>query len=159
MFEPRIIPECYADTLLIKYIGYEAPNHQHGIGEVANVMIKYYKNKKVIGIIDDDKTKPKYFDGFRETKRGHNLIVKKRPGTEHYLIVVCRDFEAWIEYAGNQKSVPRPFPNEDKKFRDNTKDFNVEKNNKITNYINTIKQRESPAFLQLKEFIEEILED
>ena len=78
MFEPRIIPECYADTLLIKSVGYQLPNHQHSIGEVANLMVKNYKNKKVIGVIDNDKTKPSYFKDFEEIKKAHNLILKKK---------------------------------------------------------------------------------
>ena len=105
MFEPRIMPECYADSLLIKSIGYQGANHQHGIGEVARLMIKNYTNKKVIGIVDNDKTMPRYFDGFKEIKRGEGLIVKRKTGTKHYLIIVCKDFEDWIEKAGNQKGV------------------------------------------------------
>lgn len=78
MFEPRIIPECHADTLLIKFAGYDTPNHQHSIGQVANLMKTKYFNRKVI---------------------------------------------------------------------------------KITTYINDIKQKRSPAFLKLQQFISEILDN
>ena len=57
--EPRIIPECYGNTLWTRFVFGKTVLHAYGSG-VAKAMQKF-PNRLSIGIIDDDKIKPVYF--------------------------------------------------------------------------------------------------
>ena len=62
MSNNQIIPECWADTLLTEILGFENVNHQGGIGKVLKIFDKNFKNRSAVGIIDNDKVKPKDLD-------------------------------------------------------------------------------------------------
>lgn len=58
MIELSIIPECYVDTKVAEILGKASRkyNHQHGCGDVANLM-KKCQDRICLGIIDEDKNK------------------------------------------------------------------------------------------------------
>ncbi|MCC6370535.1 MAG: hypothetical protein IT236_05955 [Bacteroidia bacterium] len=156
MIEMCVIPECYGDTLLVKTLGYSSPNHKHGIGEVNNTMKKYFNNRIAIGVIDNDKAAgPSDFNRFVLIESKGSLSLKKRPGTQHFLITLNPALERWIEEVGNSVNVTRPYSNYED-FKKALKDFNVEKDAKITTYFNTIKQKNPTAFRQIKNWIRQI---
>lgn len=157
MEENYLIPECYGDSLLVRFLGFQSPNHQHGIGEVANVMIKKFENKKVVGLIDNDKTFPSYFDEFViiENHSKHRFQVKKHKKHNHYLVCISPAFEGWIEAAGNEVGLKRPYTDE-KEYRKKCKSYHVSKDAKITAFLNNIRQKKSPSFLQLKKTVENL---
>jgi len=87
----QIIPECYADTLLIEILGFKRPSHQLGIGKVVGIFDKNFKNKFAVGIIDDDKVKPKDLDSFEIIESICN--IKRLFKNKYCILVICPAFE------------------------------------------------------------------
>jgi hypothetical protein len=157
MSSPHIIPECWADTLLAVTLGYSSPNHQFGLGQVNNIINKDFKNKLAIGIVDNDKKQPSDFKKFKELKRAHGLILKNRPGTKHYLIMVSPAVDKWLEGIGNTVKVTRPYKSSDKEYLRQMKSMDVAENKQIKTYFNTIKQKNPAAFKTINGWITAIL--
>lgn len=65
---PQVFPECYADTVLMEVLGFTKPNHQLSIGKVLSQMESAHPAKAMVGIVDDDKRKPGYFQKFAQTE-------------------------------------------------------------------------------------------
>lgn len=159
ILETWILPECNTDTLLIDIIGFKKPYHQSSIGDVANTMTKSYKNKLVIGVIDNDKRQPGYFGEFTSIKTEHQLILKHKPDTRHYLIVICPAIEKWIYYNAEKVNVnPQDYGFRTfKYFKAITKSINAKDNKGLKNLLNTIKQKKAPPLLMIKSWIENII--
>ena len=103
----NVFPECDADTLLIGLIKEKGfPNHQHGISSVNNALrTREDSNSILIGIVDLDRAKNieenKHLIKFTEEIANtigsdEELLLKKLPSKEHYVIFVNRAFESWI---------------------------------------------------------------
>lgn len=150
---PEIIPECWADTLLMTTLGYVEPNHQQGVGQVNNVIEKDYKDKIAIGIVDKDKKQPSNFDKYKEVEKKHGLILKKKAKSQHYLIMVTPAIDNWIESVGNAHKIKRPYKNNDREYRKQMKSMNLNRNKEIKSYFNTIKQKNPSAFKTIKNWI------
>ena len=153
----HIIPECYADTLLVEMLGFERPNHQLGIGSVLAIFEKQFKNRRAIGVIDDDKMKPNRFDLFEvvENKLGIKKLTK--PETQHVILVISPAFEDWIFEKAKAVSVdPTKYGFRNAKyFRHQCKSVNVRDNQSVKQFLNTLKQKNAPGFVQLKSWMEE----
>ena len=152
-----IIPECWADTLLAITLGYDSPNHQFGVGQVNNVINKDFKNKVAIGIVDNDKKQPSDFKKYKELKKGSGLILKHRPGTKQYLIMVSPAVDKWLESVGNSVKVKRPYKSNDREYLKQMKSMYIVENRQIKDYFNTIKQKNPAAFKVIKNWISSIL--
>jgi hypothetical protein len=94
-----IIPECFADTLLIETLvpterGY---NHQHSCFKVEATM-KGMDNF-ALGVIDNDKRQIKYLDHFLVIDEVEGALILWRHNNKqrhHYLIQICPALERWI---------------------------------------------------------------
>jgi len=69
----NILPECYVDTKVVEIITYVSKkyNHQHGCGQIANLLKNRLKNNIALGIVDEDKNKgpvSNYFLEFEKIK-------------------------------------------------------------------------------------------
>lgn len=98
--DKSIIPECFADTLLVETLvppakGY---NHQRSCFKVESAM-KHLSNKFAVGIIDKDKKQIKYldqFDVFDSCNEDLILWRHKDKLTHHWIIQICPALERWI---------------------------------------------------------------
>ena len=93
------IPECYADTTLTDFFlrNKDLRIHQRGIAKVASIMEKgNSKYFRIVGIIDADKRLPRYFDKFLEKNRVGNVVLKHKPNSEEYLIVLQPELERFL---------------------------------------------------------------
>jgi len=95
-----ILPECFADTLLIEtlvptYIGY---NHKHSCTAVAKEMTKgKLIDRFALGIIDKDKDTIPYLKEFlilAECESGLRLLRHK--DKHHYMIQINPALEKWV---------------------------------------------------------------
>lgn len=150
----QIIPECWADTLLVKILGFGLTNHQGGIGQVLSVLSKNFKNRQAVGIIDNDKIKPKDLDLY--VLSDHRAEIRKmvKPGSKHTLLLISPAFEDWVfEHAKAAGVDPESYGFRTRKyFRDTCKDQDVDKNDRVKQFLNTLKQK-SPGFQLLKTWI------
>ena len=141
-----VIPECHADTLLIRLMGFDRPTHEDSIGAVANAMKDGYKNRVAVGVIDDDKGNiPKYFDDFEIEKRTDNFIFKYLPEGKRYLVITTPAFESCIFNIAEQLRVnPANYGFKSlKQFKNATKDENVHKNQNVKQFLNTLIQKKT----------------
>ncbi len=102
--DKSIIPECFADTLLIETLvptktGY---NHQHNCFKVEATM-KRLNNSFALGIIDKDKKQIRYLEKFKvidevpgdlilwrhAEKEVHHWIIQICPALERLILKIC----------------------------------------------------------------------
>jgi hypothetical protein len=100
--DKSIMPECYADTLLIEMlvpskVGY---NHKFGCFKVeAEMKLGKLKDRFALGIIDNDKNQIKYLSEFEEIDKVEGSLIlwrHKKKERHHYLIQICPALERWI---------------------------------------------------------------
>lgn len=90
-----IMPECYIDTTLVGSLLNANVNHKHSCNEVAREMEKgKYKDTFAVGIIDNDKRKISYIEGFEEIGRTDNLTFLKHKKKHQYVIKVGQKHKA-----------------------------------------------------------------
>lgn len=160
---PRILPECYCDTLLIELLLRVIPNHQtSGVGQVLKIIEKNFSKQKAVGVIDDDKAFKKYkasfFNEFIPQKTANNLVLKKHPKKDNYLIMLSPALEKFLLNAANDCGIPPDeIPFSEKELKRISKSIYVNKNQKLKQFINQIIQKKSPGTETLKQWIEEIL--
>ncbi len=95
----QIVPECYADTAFIEFLGFKNPNHKHGKGDVLGRMSGKYKNLMMIGLVDKDphKSSPKELDKFKVIKTIDDItLLQNHENKGHYIISIHPAFERWI---------------------------------------------------------------
>lgn len=154
MKHPQILPECYADTLLVEMLGFE-PQHKLGIGDVKNALSKNFKNSVAVGIIDNDKKKPTDFSEFKIDIEKTGIQRRHNADTKHTLLVISPAFEDWVfENAKKVEVDPAKYGFRTRKyFRETCKSPNVDDNQQVKQFLNTLKQKSAPGFVQLKTWI------
>lgn len=91
----EIMPECFIDTTLVGILLDAKVSHKHSCNEVAREMKKgKYKDAFAVGIIDNDKRKISYIEGFEELGRTDNLTFLKHKNKHQYVIKVGKDCQA-----------------------------------------------------------------
>ncbi len=151
----NIIPECYADTLLVEMLGFVTPNHKLGIGEVMDALAKKFINNRAVGIIDNDKKKPTDFKEFDLVEECEGLQRRLRANTQHTIIVITPAFENWVfQNAAKVDVDPQKYGFKTAKiFRSICKRQDANQNQNLKQFINTLKQKNAPGFQQLKTWI------
>ena len=90
-----IMPECFIDTTLVSSLLDAKVSHKHSCNEVAKEMEKgKYRDAFAVGIIDNDKRKLAYIEGFEEIGRTENLTFLKHKDKHQYVIKVGKDSKA-----------------------------------------------------------------
>ncbi len=156
MSQDHILPECYADTLLVEILlSTKVRNHRLGIGEVKNALTKNFKNRKAVGIVDNDKVKPTDFKEFQLGTELHGIQYRSKADTEHILLVINPAFEDWIfDNASTVGIDPAQYGFRTKKyFKEICKKENASENKQLKQFLNTLKQKQAPGFVQLKTWI------
>lgn len=149
----QVIPECYADTLLVSLLGFTNLNHQQGIGKVIKMFRDKPQNLLMVGIIDDDKLKPKILDQFNRKEERHG--IKRLVDGKISVLIISPAFEAWIFDNARQVDLdPAKFRFRDKvHFRTACKSQNANNNQDLKQFLNALKQKQAPGFEQLKSWI------
>lgn len=159
----RFIPECHADTALVRFLTDNFPfiDHESSINGVAknfeNVKDKTYK---LVGIVDDDKRAPKYLDDFQMIKKSNGVILKKKPGKEHYLIVLSPALEKFL--MGNCSAVGKTMkdfklPDALSSLTKITKGPQIKRNTNFHNLMQTLLKQNTPGLVTLQTYLTEFL--
>lgn len=92
-----IIPECYVDTSMVEtLLETEGVNHQKGCFMVASVMDGKYSDGFAVGVIDFDKKRPTYLNGFEELASSEHLTLMKHKSRSHYVVYVKPAMDGFI---------------------------------------------------------------
>ena len=158
----RILPECYADTLLVELILQRGtPNHQKNIHNVAKSLESYNNHTLfVIGIVDNDKAKnvPSYINKFEviHDKIGdEKLAILNLSGTEKYIVRLYPAFERWLWFVAESCSVnpgDYGFANFEK-LRSGSKGEGVYDNIELKKLINAVILKNPPAIQTLRSWL------
>ncbi len=152
----NVIPECYADTVLVEMLGFKRPNHavNSNISSVLKTVKASRPNQQVVGIIDSDRGKgEKLLEGFELVDEQHD--IKKFSRGKQTILVICPAFEGWIFGNAAKKNIdPADHHFQTPKyFRRKCKDINAQRNQDLKQFLNTLKQKQAPGFTQLKTWI------
>ncbi len=164
MTELNIVPECYIDTKIAEIVGQAKRkyNHQHGCGDVSNVLQGKLKDKIALGIIDEDQNKgpvPKYFLEFDLVLQENNLILKKHKTRKQYLILVCPEIEEWLfedskKVGLNPSDLEYNLPPNFKDFISISKEKDIDRNEGFKKFIKVLIRKKAPSITTLKKWIE-----
>jgi preprotein translocase subunit Sss1 len=158
----KFIPECYADTTLARFILRDNSLilHQRANSKVANTMekdiSKYYR---LIGVIDDDKRQPLYFQQFKEVKKSDFVILKQKPNWEEYLIVLKPAIEKFILQCSIEAELnilDFDLPDSVPDLREITKTEKIETNVSFKRLLKEISENNSTNFEFLKSLFAEL---
>ena len=90
-----IMPECFIDTTIVTLLLDAQVSHKHNCDEVAKAMERgSFKEAFAVGIIDNDKRKITYIEGFEEIGRTDNLTFLKHKDKHQYVIKVGKAHKA-----------------------------------------------------------------
>ncbi len=164
MIELNIIPECYVDTKIAEILGQSKRkyNHQHSNGAVANELQRRFKERIVLGIVDEDKGKgsiPKYFSEFNIVVEENNLILKKHKDRNQYLILVCPEMEKWLlrdaEIVNiNPSNEEYKLPNKLEGLIQISKIKDIDRNEGFKKFIKALIREKAPSITTLQNWIE-----
>ncbi len=110
--------------------------------------------QQVVGIIDSDRGKSeKMLDGFELIAEKHG--VKKFIREKQTILVLCPAYESWVFQNAAEKEVdPTKYGFDSQKSLEKAgKNFHAKKNQRLTNFLGSIKQKQAPGFVQLKTWI------
>ena len=105
--DKAIMPECFADTLLIETLvppktGY---NHKHSCLKVEAAMKN--SNSFAVGIIDKDKKAIRYLEQFEVIDEIENsLLLWKHKSKLQFIIQICPALEKWILNICESENIP-----------------------------------------------------
>ena len=157
----QILPECYGDTTLIEVLEYKNPSHKPNISSVLSALSEKNKAKQtLIGIIDNDKRKPKQYNEYVKERETKNLIFKKHKERNHYLFVLKPALEKFLLNAAEQSGVdPEKYGFKDLiALKRVTKKRSVRTNNSFKQFVNSIKQKKKNSDVKtLRNWLIEIL--
>ncbi len=153
----RVLPECFIDTLLVRFAIDDKPRHMDGIGEVAKLM-RNSPRKLLVGVVDNDKNLPPYFKDFEIIERKAGLLFKKHNSFKHYLIFVDPDCENWLFETANSLGVnTKQYGFKDvKSLKRATKRMAVVDNPKVKDFLNTLKQKKGSPIKTMRRWIEDV---
>ncbi|MEO8148598.1 MAG: hypothetical protein ABI723_13215 [Bacteroidia bacterium] len=153
--ESRILPECYCDTIWANFIYGKTVRHVLG-SEVANAM-KKMSSGLAIGIIDNDKRKPSYFDDFKQIDQSDGLRLLQKPKSKHYLIIIDPAIEKWILDMAAKGNVKHDYSFETLKKA--TKNDNANRDTKLKNFLNSIKQKDIKGVNDYRKWLKQLVHE
>lgn len=158
--EPRILPECEADTTLVKFLLDKTTPHKVGNSGVSKQLKNTDINILRIEVVDDDKGYPPYFSNFEVQKEAYGLKMKHYPNTRQYLIVVNPAMEKWLIHCTNHLNKINPKFERFTEFnslRRLTKRQAIQQDKAFKDFLNTLWQQEVKPIITLQEWLEELL--
>ena len=160
----HILTECYIDTLLAEVLspakkGY---NHQQCCTKVLGTMKEKFSNDAVLGIIDNDKFKPKDLADFSLLKKHNEQLSIYRhhdKSKSHYVIIIGKAVEDFIlknVQKSNIELVEYDLPSDLDGLRKITKHTKSLKDAEIKfkKLFSALKQDENSDFYKLAQWIE-----
>jgi hypothetical protein len=97
--DDSIIPECFLDTMLVEtlIITTKGYNHKKGCNTVCKVMQEKFHDCFALGILDNDKSPPKYLAEFALIVEQHQVMLFKHKGPKkHHYLILHPPIESWL---------------------------------------------------------------
>lgn len=158
--EPKVLPECEADTTVVDFLLDTKTNHHPSITKVANRFRTANTGELLIGVVDNDKKTPDYFSDFTVHRQEQFLALKQKPGTHQYLISLDPEVEGWLIRCAEQVPYLKP---KYRKFTDSknlqrlTKSQAIQNDPEFKNFLNMLRQKQVAPLITLELWLKELL--
>jgi hypothetical protein len=147
-----LLPECYGDTLLVEMLVKHEANHQKGISSVLKTMESKFKDRKAIGIIDDDKVKYTYYNEFTiKVSEDEYYRHVSHPNKKHDLIILKKDLEHFLIASAELADVKHKYLASVNILKKHSKSINPD--NDFKNLINTLIQKKAKPLMEIQDII------
>lgn len=183
---PLFVPECYADTALMLTLLRENPanqkqlrnfyvNHQHGIGNVGNLMQQRWKDhgqsRRVVGLVDLDKKfdEQPYLREFTRVvagsleRRQHSFVLlQHHERLTQFLLVLNPAFEDWLDARAAECGTSRAacgLETDSKRFKRYCHQVDtLNDGSKLRHLLDAIATARPPAYTALAEFVSRVMD-
>ncbi len=158
----RFYPECHADTALIIFLvqNSELIEHAAGINEVAKSLETAKSDTvRLIGIIDNDKHKPRYFCQFETIKEENKICFLHKPDTNQFLLIIDKAIESFLLWNAEQVGVnvaDYGFSPDVKRFGNKLKSVNIETDPNYIQLLADLHAQNAPGIITLQTLLHEL---
>ena len=156
-----VMPECYGDTIWARLILKQSYNlkwlHIKGCNEVGKRFNENrYKNRLLIGIVDDDKLKDHSLKDFTfEILNGDSISVLRKPDTDHYYVIVKPAIETWLLKCAEYSKIRHNY--DLKSLKKSMKTDAASSDTRLLSFLNTIYQKNSPQVEEMSKHLHDLL--
>lgn len=158
----RLYPECHADTALIAYLfpDNQLIEHAAGINEVSKSLETVQSDAvTLIGIIDNDKHKPRYLRGFETLLEENKLCYSVKPETNQHLIIIDKAIETFLLWNALQVDLDIAaygFSTDVRQLGKRLKSKGIEADPNYRQLLTDLHARRAPGFLTLERILNDL---
>ena len=159
----RLYPECHADTALIYFLVSDITIIQHaaGINEVSKALETSHSDSvTLIGVIDNDKHKPRYIKQFMLVREENKVCLLHKPESRQYIIIIDKAIETFLLWNADQVGlsvIAYGFESEVKKLGLQLKRRSIETEPLYQNLLSDLLAAQAPGFMALERILHELI--
>jgi hypothetical protein len=148
----HMLPECFADTLLVNRLTHSETNHKHSISKVFTALKDSFKDSLAVGIIDDDKQKDKYFDEFKQIEDELLYRYMAHPNGKHFILAIKGGgIEKLIINCAAEVEYQHDLLNDVDTLKARSKSIVIDP--EVRTIINTLIRLKSPTLVRIREIL------
>jgi len=158
----RFIPECHADTTLVRFLSNNDKRiiHASGFPGVGDTMRKAPAGFLLIGFVDDDKRVSPYFEDFKTIQASDKVILKRKAESNMYLVVIQKAIESFLMWNAEQVGIDLNaygFPNNVKLLGNRLKSLQIEGDNDFQLLLIALDSRNAPGFVRIRSILNDLV--
>lgn len=161
----QILPECYADTVLVQLFVPDVLTvvHIFGIPNVAKEMKEAAERHNTdirIGCVDNDKRVPPYLLTFSTIFEENKILLKRNEQTNQHLIVIDKAIESFLLWNAQQVGsdvTDYGFINDVKAFGKALKTSAIGTNSNYSQLLAELYARQAPGFITLEQILNDVI--
>lgn len=159
----RLYPECHADTALITYFVHDIQliEHSAGINEVSKSLEQVHSDATILlGIVDNDKHKPRYLREFEVLEETNKVCFLKKPESNQYLIIIDKAIETFLLWNAVQVNIQIAdygFNPDVKQLGAKLKSRAIETDPNYLQLLADLHARQAPGFLTLERILNDLI--
>ncbi|GAB4045042.1 hypothetical protein [Spirosoma litoris] len=159
----RLYPECHADTALITYFVSDNRiiEHSAGINEVSKSLQTVRSDATILlGIVDNDKHKPRYLREFETIEESNKVCFKHKPASNQYLIIIDKAIETFLLWNASQVNinvVDYGLSTDVRVLGGKLKSLAIETDPNYLQLLTDLHTRQAPGFLTLERILNDLI--
>jgi hypothetical protein len=165
MLNLHLLPECHADTALIRFLVPDPDTvvHISGIPNVAKELQEAELENKLgkrIGIVDNDKRKPPFLLTFDTVFEENKVCLRQKASTTNSLLIIDRAIESFLLWNAGQVSIRLSdygFPEDIKLLGRVLKTSAIETDPDYLRLLQDLHDRQAPGLLTLKRLLYDLV--
>ncbi|ADB37523.1 hypothetical protein [Spirosoma linguale] len=159
----RLYPECHADTTLITYLVSDSQliEHAAGINEVSKSLQTVKSDDTIlIGIVDNDKHKPRYLREFETIEERDKVCFMHKPGSNQYLLIIDKAIETFLLWNALQVNLiitDYGFNTDVKQLGARLKSRAIETDPNYLRLLSDLHAQQAPGFITLERILNDLI--